>query len=462
MFRSASFLRARPGAFFRLLSASVLALTLAACVATTTQLESRQGSAARAAAGDTSFTIAVIPDTQNYVDYTNQKAAGFAFDASELFLQQMQFVADNLESAGGDIAFVTAVGDVWQHQTLAMDPAHEALGFKRAPNPILDSMFAPTDKVPGLEMPMAKRGYELIAGKTPFSVVPGNHDYDAMWTDSNHPPKAVVLSAADVGMLHAGGLTNFKTVFSDKSDFFRGKDWYVASHDDGADSAQVFTAGGYRFLHIGLQFNAPDASLAWAASVIRQNPGLPTVLSTHDFLDNDGRRLANPVIDQARIHAEDNSAEEVWQKLISQHDQIFLVLSGHHHGQSRRTDPNKFGHQVHQVLSDYQDRQQTAKDAGARLQPGKGIGDGWMRMMTFDMGSETPRISVRTYSTHYKKESAATPEYASWYKAAEKPKLSDADFLAQENFILELPDFRKRFGPGCLKQESLKQVQGSC
>lgn len=462
MFRSASFLRARPGAFFRLLSASVLALTLAACVATTTQLESRQGSAARAAAGDTSFTIAVIPDTQNYVDYTNQKAAGFAFDASELFLQQMQFVADNLESVGGDIAFVTAVGDVWQHQTLAMDPAHEALGFKRAPNPILDSMFAPTDKVPGFEMPLAKRGYELIAGKTPFSVVPGNHDYDAMWTDSNHPPKTVVMSAADVGMLHAGGLTNFKTVFSDKSDFFRGKEWYVASHDDGADSAQVFTAGGYRFLHIGLQFNAPDASLAWAASVIRQHPGLPTILSTHDFLDNDGRRLANPVIDQARIHAEDNSAEEVWQKLISQYDQIFLVLSGHHHGQSRRTDPNKFGHQVHQVLSDYQDRHQTAKDAGARLQLGKGIGDGWMRLMTFEMGSEIPRISVRTYSTHYKKESAATQEYASWYKAVEKPKLTDADFLAQDNFTLELRDFKKRFGPACLKQESLKQAQGSC
>lgn len=462
MFRSASFLRARPGAFFRLLSASVLALTLAACVATTTQLESRQGSAARAAAGDTSFTIAVIPDTQNYVDYTNQKAAGFAFDASELFLQQMQFVADNLESVGGDIAFVTAVGDVWQHQTLAMDPAHEALGFKRAPNPILDSMFAPTDKVPGFEMPIAKRGYELIAGKTPFSVVPGNHDYDAMWTDSNHPPKTVVMSAADVGMLHAGGLTNFKTVFSDKSDFFRGKEWYVASHDDGADSAQVFTAGGYRFLHIGLQFNAPDASLAWAASVIRQHPGLPTILSTHDFLDNDGRRLANPVIDQARIHAEDNSAEEVWQKLISQYDQIFLVLSGHHHGQSRRTDPNKFGHQVHQVLSDYQDRHQTAKDAGARLQLGKGIGDGWMRLMTFEMGSEIPRISVRTYSTHYKKESAATQEYASWYKAVEKPKLTDADFLAQDNFTLELRDFKKRFGPACLKQESLKQAQGSC
>ena len=39
---------------------------------------------------------------------------------------------------------------------------------------------------------------------------------------------------------------------------------------------------------------------------------------------------------------------------------------------------------------------------------------------------------------------------------------TDADFLAQDNFTLELRDFKKRFGPACLKQESLKQAQGSC
>ncbi len=242
---------------------AALALALAACAT---------APKSTAPAPETSFTIAVIPDTQNYMDYTHQKAEGFAFDASDLFIQQMEYIAANLKSAGGDIAFVTALGDVWQHQTKDIDPAHAARGFKRAPNPILDAHFAPTPKVETVEMPMARRGYELIAGKTPFSVVPGNHDYDAMWTDYNHPPKKEIRSYADVGMLHAGGLTNFKKVFSDKSDFFREKEWYIASHDDGADSAQIFTAAGYRFLHIGLQFDAPNASLEWAASVIKANP----------------------------------------------------------------------------------------------------------------------------------------------------------------------------------------------
>ncbi|MET0366387.1 MAG: serine/threonine protein phosphatase [Sphingobium sp.] len=397
-------------------------------------------------AKDLSFTIAAIPDTQNYIDYTHQTAEGFKFDADRMFLAQMQFIADNLEANGGDIAFVTALGDVWQHQTLKMDPGHAARGFKRAPNPIMDSHFAPTPKVTTVEIPTAKKGYELIAGKVPFSVVPGNHDHDAMWTDFNHPPAAQIKSAADVGMLHAGGLDNFRSLFGADQPFFKGKSWYVSSHDGGGDSAQIFSAGGYRFLHIGLQFDAHNSSLEWAAKVIAEHPGLPTIISTHDYLDNDGQRVSNPIIDNHAVDPEDNNPQMMWDKLISQHDQIFLVLCGHEHGQAMRIDNNKAGHPVWQVLADYQDRAQTAKDAGVNMGPGAGIGDGWLRLMTFDMAPATPTISVRTYSTHYKKQSRDTAEYAAWYKAAEKPKMTDEQFHGQDDFTITLSDFRKRFG----------------
>src|SRR5262249_2749911 len=89
------------------------------------------------------FTIAVVPDTQNYVDYHHQKAAGFPFDASELLLEQMRYIAANAKDAGGDIAFVTAVGDLWQHGSLRMDPAHEARGFKRVDNPYFGKWIEP-------------------------------------------------------------------------------------------------------------------------------------------------------------------------------------------------------------------------------------------------------------------------------------------------------------------------------
>ncbi|WP_380876196.1 serine/threonine protein phosphatase [Sphingomonas sp. DBB INV C78] len=402
---------------------------------------------AKEAAPDTSFTIAVLPDTQNYMDYTHQKAENFPFDANEMFFAQMQYVADNLESAGGDIAFVTSLGDVWQHQTLDMDPGHAARGFKSVANPVFGAHFAPTPKVLSVEMPAAKKGFEMIAGKVPFSVVPGNHDYDAMWTDANHPPAAKIdpRDLTTIGMLHPGGLNNFRSVFGADTAFFKDKPWYVASHDGGADSAQIFEAGGYRFLHIGLQFDPPNASLEWAASVIAKYPGLPTIVSTHDYMDQKGARVSNPVIDGHAVDPQDNNPEMVWQKFISQHDQIFLLLCGHEHGQAFRTDKNKFGNPVYQVLSDYQDRGQTAIEAGVKSAWPVGIGDGWMRLMKFDLGAEKPAIRVSTYSTHYKKLSADTPDYAKWYRPHEQPEMTDAQFRAADDFVIELADFHKRF-----------------
>jgi hypothetical protein len=418
----------------QVISTLIAAATLTAATATTAQ-----GAA-------THFTIAVIPDTQNYIDYTHQTKAKFAFDARTMFLDQLRYVAANLKSQGGDIAFVSALGDVWQHQSKLIDPAHEARGFKRAANPIMDQMFAPTSKVLEVEMPVAKEGYEMIAGKVPFAIVPGNHDYDAMWTDANHAPAAKIADISDIGMLHSGGLDNFRSVFGAESAFFKDKPWYVASHDGGADSAQIFEAGGYRFLHIGLQFDAPSASLEWAASIVRKYPGMPTIVTMHDYLQTDGSRMPNPIIDNHAVDPLDNTPQMIWDKFISQHDQIFMVLCGHEHAQAFRTDDNKAGHKVYQILSDYQDRHQTAIDAGAKMQQGEGIGDGWMRLMAFEMGAATPIVRVSTYSTQYKMTSKAAHDYAAWYKAAEKPKLDDAAFKASDDFSIELTDFRARFG----------------
>ncbi|MFV0477470.1 MAG: metallophosphoesterase [Parahaliea sp.] len=400
-------------------------------------------------ADDDTFTIAVIPDTQNYLDYTHQVAEGFPFDANVMFIEQMQYIADNLASVGGEIAFVTSLGDVWQHQSERIDKGHVERGFKRAPNPVFDQYFKPTEKVKSVEMPKAHEGFSLIAGKVPFSVVPGNHDYDAMWTDAKFPPSEPVDpdNLASFGVLHPGGLDNFRSVFGANTAFFKDKPWYVASHDGGADSAQIFTAGGYRFLHIGLQFDAPNESLAWAAKIVKRYPGLPTIISTHDYMDTEGERKANALIDGQKVDPIHNNPEMVWLKFISQHDQIFLVLCGHQHAQSRRVDYNVAGNPVWQLLSDYQDRHQTLVDVNYEFgQFPVGIGDGWMRFMEFDMSSDKPRIHVRTYSTHYDAHSSDLAEYASWYREQEKPKESVKEYLSGDDFIIFLEGFHARFG----------------
>lgn len=400
------------------------------------------GATGAIASDDRAFTIAVIPDTQNYVDYTRQTAEGFPFDARDMLIGQLRYVANNAESRGGDIAFVTAVGDVWQHAIIPIDPEHTARGF--AGRPIAgDEAEIVGRNVREVEIPGAIEAYRLLDGVAPFSIVPGNHDYDARWVETQRR----VDGLHPAGVRHFGGLTEFTRAFGDQSEFFRDKPWYVDSNDNGADSAQIFTAGGYRFLHIGLQFSAPDSSLRWAERVMHAHRGLPTIITTHEFLGKTAGRKGYVPNDLNALDPYDNNPQAIWDKFISRNDQIFLVLSGHYYGQAFREDENIHGHRVYQILSDYQGRRQTAIDAGQSPESAQPVGDGWLRLLRFDFSNETPVVQVRTYSTHYERYASDAPqEHSQWYRAAERPADSDEAFMQAEEYSFVLSDFRARFG----------------
>lgn len=398
------------------------------------------GAGAMAAVSPVPFTIAVLPDTQNYVDYSHQRASSFPFDAQEMLYDQLQFVRRHLRSSGGDIAFVTAEGDIWQHTSIAIDPDHVRMGFQADPaNPFV-KRHAADEHTRSVEMPIARRAFELLKGMTPFSVVPGNHDVDAFWADPRFPADKPPYNPYGLG--HYGGYDNFRSVFGAASPFFAGQSWYVASFNGGASSAQVFTAGGYSFLHLGLEMQPYDDVLVWAEKVLARYKGLPTIVTIHDHINTSGER--EPGF-QRLLHPEHNGAPELWAKFLSKNDQIFLVLSGHHPGQSRRVDRNDRGHQVWQILADYQSRQQSLRDIDPTRKV-DGIGDGWLRLMTFDLAGGVPKLSVRTYSTYYNSYSSDLPKYAQWYKASEHPNMTDQEFLAEDDFTLSLDDFVARFG----------------
>jgi hypothetical protein len=418
----------KPGAM-RAVTAAFRAVMATACVAFFVTAW------AASPAADGKFTIAVVPDTQNYIDFNHQRATGFAFDSAEIFYDQMQWLARNVESAGGEIAFITQVGDVWQNYSEGMDPAHRALGMQVGEG----TLRAETDpRTRSVELPAARRGFEMIDGKVPFSVVPGNHDYDAVWLVKGVTPQ----------QMHIGGLTNFNSVFGERSAFFRNKPWRVSSFNGGADSATLFSAGGYRFLHIGLEYEPGDDVLAWAESVMRRYPGLPTLFTTHNFLNSKGERKSTADLELKLGHPQHNNPEDMWQKLLSRHAQIFLVVSGHQTAQSWRVDAGAEGGKVWQMLSDFQNRSQVYRNVLGLAPDARapGIGDGWLRLLEFDFTAAVPRMRVRTYSTYFKAYASELPNYVAWYKK-EKPALSDAAFLAEDEFAVDLDDFVKRFGP---------------
>src|SRR3546814_12741238 len=111
------------------------------------------------------FTIAVIPDTQNYIDFSHQREAGFPIDAKEIFFDQMEYIARNARSAGGDIVFATAVGDIWQHGSKPIDAKHAAMGQKSISNTVFGAYLNTEPKPLSAELRTARSGYPIILAK---------------------------------------------------------------------------------------------------------------------------------------------------------------------------------------------------------------------------------------------------------------------------------------------------------
>ena len=71
------------------------------------------------------------------------------------------------------------------------------------------------------------------------------------------------------------------------------------------------------------------------------------------------------------------------------------------------------------------------------------IGDGWFRLLEFDLGAKPPKLHVRTYSSHYRAFSGEVAKYAEWYREHEQPDMTDVEFLEAEDFEVVLVDFRE-------------------
>lgn len=324
------------------------------------------------------FTVAVIPDTQNYSDAALPQPRGV-----DTFMQQIQYVVD--QQAAKNIVFATFVGDIVQHG--------DGQFRTRVPG-APDGTYRYWDT--RAEWDNANRAVSILSRSSiPFGMVPGNHDYDryAWWDGENSPGSRRPLGEARVWNLY----------FGPDSRHFTGKSWYGGSFNQGLNSYQHFTGGGKRFLHLSLEMDPRPEALAWAQKVIDANPGQPVIVTTHEWLSPASVAEAKrPSGYDAYFKGADNlSPDEIWDKFIRKNPAIFMILSGHHwtptengisHGENLRIDRNDAGHPVYQILQDYQ-----GNTIGRDGQPDSATGGaGWTRFMEFD--TDKRKIRFYTYS----------------------------------------------------------------
>lgn len=309
-----------------------------ATAGTTDVLTADSGAASFSAIGaTTSFTIAVLPDTQFYSRYAtaaenNQFMRKYG---SEPYAAQTQWIVDN--AAVASIPFVIHLGDV------------------------VDQVGKP-DQWRVADAAMKK----LEAAQIPYSILAGNHDvlndydYRGPWDQSSGTDAQRTLSAEPY-------LQWFPPSRAAQQSTFRERD------SSGFHEYHTFTKFGVTFMVLSLSWRVSDAGIAWARDVIRRNPTLPVILSNHQLLNIDVDAVSPLETEYGKM---------LWDKLIRDNDQIFMTLNGHHHGAARLTKTNDFGNPVEEMVVDYQ----MAYQGGNAL----------MRLYEFDFTNN--RIDVLSFS----------------------------------------------------------------
>jgi hypothetical protein len=275
------------------------------------------------------FTLAVLPDTQMY-----------AWKEPEIYAVQTRWI--NANAKAHNIPFVLHLGDITQHNN--------------------DEQWK-----------LARQAQDEL--KIPCALLPGNHDLGA-------GGKADSRETLMTRYFPVSELKKWKT--------FGGV--YDKEPERTENSFHRFEAGGRKWLVVALEFGPRNDVLRWAGDVAAKHPGHSVILITHAYLRPDtqrfdrrlkltvkGRELSLGLDNYALSKSSDgfNDGEDIWQKLVSQHANFVLVISGHVCVTGRRTDTGRHGNPVHQMVVDYQNQTRG--------------GNGFLRLLQFAPDGKTVR-----------------------------------------------------------------------
>ncbi|MHC3471467.1 LamG-like jellyroll fold domain-containing protein [Streptomyces sp. 7R007] len=154
-----------------------------------------------------------------------------------------------------------------------------------------------------------------------YSVLAGNHDVKASTDDQRGP-------------------TPYLDAFGPQR--FNGRPAFGGASADGYHTYHLFRAAGREWLVLALDWRLSAQGYAWAKDVLARHSRTPVILTTHELVVAD---------DQLSAYG-----QQLWDRLIADHDQIFLTLNGHYWPAGRAVRKNAAGHDVHLHLTNYQNR----------------------------------------------------------------------------------------------------------
>ena len=272
--------------------------------------------------GDYDYAFAIVGDTQKLVYHDVHNAEGEPDYVQYIY----DWIVANKDSK--KIQLVMGVGDI-------------------------------TDKNEDAEYVLAKEQFEkLAAAGILYTITPGNHDmasgkyekynkyfvgYGTEGEDGYIPALNSLLQNVSgyYGPIVNGVRTEDKTQVAN---------YYVKTEIEGE-----------KYIVFSFEYGAPDDVLAWAGEICDANKDYKVIITTHAYMYRDGTTLdAGDVVppNKSDSTSDDhrNNGDVVWDKFISQHENIVLVFSGHDPCPNviLRQDHGVNGNVVSQFLVDFQ------------------------------------------------------------------------------------------------------------
>ncbi len=282
------------------------------------------------------FTIALLPDTQNYSD-----------KYPHIFKSQTSWVADKKNN----ITYVLQLGDITNNNTPE-------------------------------QWEVAREAFTLMDGKVPYMFVLGNHD---IGTKGTSDIRNTELFNQYLPYSKYSRMAGFGGAFEDgKMDNV----WYT------------FKAGGYKWLILGLEFGPRNAVLEWANEVVSKHPKHKVIIITHAYMYSDDKRISvrynHKWTPQSYGIGKDtgpnqvNDGEDMWEKLVSIHKNIMFVFSGHvlNDGVGTLVSRGNHGNNVYQMLANFQTGVIGSKNGG----------NGFLRLVT--ISPQEKKVMIKTYSPY--------------------------------------------------------------
>ncbi|MGO1384599.1 MAG: metallophosphoesterase [Arachnia sp.] len=249
--------------------------------------------------GDLSFTIAVIPDTQQET----------WSDSDSRFKNRSDWLVANADQE--NLKFVTHVGDVVDWGSVS--PA---------------------------QYTRAKNGLSPLAGEVPYSLTVGNHDTAAVCQGGAACPggSASVEVRDTTAFNKAFGGDNFTNL---RGQFEPGKV---------DNSYSTFEGGGQKWMMLNLELWPRQVAIDWAKTVVSSHPDHNVVVSTHAYLNSDGS------IGRSNGGYGATSPEHLFDTLVSVYPNIKMVVSGHVGQSASRVDTGVNGNKILSLLQCFHSR----------------------------------------------------------------------------------------------------------